>query len=240
MSHANAPHEFATTRWSLVVSAGRSGEQSAQALAELCQRYWYPLYAYARRRIGDPTQAQDSTQDFFARLLEKGGLGLANRDRGRFRSFLLVALKNFLADERKKARAAKRGGNQPPLSLDFESGESKFRLEPSHDLTPEKLFEREWTLQLLTNVMQQLRDEFTALGKARQFEALEPLIAGSHDDATYADAATQLETSEENARQMTSRLRKRYRELLRAEVAHTVAEPGEVDDELQGLLKSLG
>jgi RNA polymerase sigma-70 factor (ECF subfamily) len=234
-----AHDDFATTQWSLVLHAGLSGEQGRVALAELCRRYWYPLYAYARRRTGDPTQAQDCTQEFFARLLEKDLLALATPQRGRFRSFLLVALKHFLLDQRKKSAAEKRGGGHAILPLDFESGESKFRLEPSHSDTPEKLFEREWTLQLLANVMQRLREEYMAADKARQFEVLQPLIAGARDDATHAQAAAALETSEENARQLASRLRKRYRELLRLEVSHTVAEPGEVDDELRGLLRTL-
>jgi RNA polymerase sigma factor (sigma-70 family) len=235
----DSPHDFATTRWTLVVKAGQKNQGGAAALAELCQHYWYPIYAYARRWTGDVAEAQDATQEFFARLLEKGTLALASPERGRFRSFLLVAMRNFLADAAKKARAAKRGGGTPGLSLDFESGESRFRLEPAHEMTPDRLFERAWTLALLARVMERLRNEYASAGKAEQFPTLEPLIAGPRDDASYASAAVQLQTSEANARQLASRLRKRYRELLREEVAQTVAEPEEVDDELQGLLKTL-
>jgi len=235
----SASHEFATTRWTLVVSAGRADAGSAEALAELCGRYWYPIYAYVRRRTGDVTQAQDATQEFFAKLLEKGIVALASPARGRFRSFLLTAMRNFLADEGKKARAAKRGGTLTVLSLDFESGESKFRLEPADTQTPERIFEREWTLELLAQVMQRLRSEYTESGKVEQFEILEPLIAGPRDDESYSTAAVRLNTSEANVRQLASRLRKRYRELLREEVAQTVANPGEVEEELRGLLKSL-
>src|SRR5436190_7054778 len=143
----SSPSHFATTQWSLVLNAGRRGDtQGTQALAVLCERYWYPLYAYARRRTGDATQAQDLTQDFFARLLEKGTLEFAAPERGRFRSFLLTAMKNFLSSAHEKDQAQKRGGLHKLLPLDFDAGESKFRLEPAHAETPERLFERQWTL----------------------------------------------------------------------------------------------
>src|SRR5947209_15961997 len=142
--------DFGTTRWSLVLGAGRPGSQEAgAALAELCQRYWYPLYAYVRRRVGDVSEAQDLTQAFFARLLEKNTLAAASRERGRFRAFLLSAMKNFLANEWDKAKALKRGGGRPPISLALDTAESRLSLEPAHDLTPEKLYERQWALTLL-------------------------------------------------------------------------------------------
>jgi len=241
MSQSSGPSHFATTQWSLVLNAGqRGGRQCADALAVLCQRYWYPLYAFVRRRTGDAIQSQDLTQEFFARLLERGTLESASPQRGRFRSFLLVAMRNFLTNEWEKEHALKRGGARRTLSLDFDSGESKFRMEPSHDITPERLFERHWTLQLLEHVMQRLEGDFAAAGKSRQFEVLREFIAGPHDELTYAAAAGQLNMSEEATRQAASRLRKRYREILRDEVAQTVADPAEVEDELRSLLSTLG
>lgn len=237
---SSGPSDFATTQWSLVLHAGqRADVQCDQALATLCECYWYPLYAYARRRTGDATQAQDLTQDFFARLLEKGTLEFATPQRGRFRSFLLTAMKNFLTSAHEKAQAQKRGGSRKLLPLDFDAGESKFRLEPAHELTPERLFERQWTLKLLELVMQRLEQEFEAVGKSQQFDVLREFIAGPHGDQTYAAAATQLGQTEEATRQAASRLRKRYRDLLREEVARTVADPSDVEDELRGLLQSL-
>jgi RNA polymerase sigma factor (sigma-70 family) len=240
MSHSSGPSHFATTQWSLVLHAGqRADVQRDRALATLCERYWYPLYAYARRRTGDIGQAQDLTQDFFARLLEKGTLEFATPDRGRFRSFLLTAMKNFLASAHEKDQAQKRGGSHKLLPLDFDAGESKFRLEPAHELTPERLFERQWTLKLLELVLQRLEQEFAAVDKSQQFAVLREFIAGPHGEQTYAAAAAQLNQSEEAVRQSASRLRKRYRELLREEVAQTIADPADVEDELRGLLQSL-
>lgn len=237
---SSGPSDFATTQWTLVLHAGQRGDVSAgKALATLCERYWYPLYAFARRRTGDATQAQDLTQEFFARLLEMGTLGLASPDRGRFRSFLLTAMKNFLSSAHEKSMAQKRGGSYKLLPLDFDAGESKFRLEPVDELTPERLFEKQWTLKLLELVMQRLEQEYAAADKAQQFSVLREYLAGPHGEQTYAAAAAQLDQSEAAVRQAASRLRKRYRELLREEVAHTVADAGDIEDELRGLLQSL-
>jgi len=230
---------FATTQWTLVLNAGqRDKAAGSKALATLCERYWYPLYAYARRRTGDATQAQDLTQDFFARLLEKGTLGFASPERGRFRSFLLTAMKNFLTSAHEKDQAQKRGGQHKLMPLDFDAGESKFRLEPVDELTPERLFEKQWTLKLLELVMQRLEQEHAA-DRAQQFAVLREFLAGPHGEQTYAAAAAQLGQSEEAIRQAASRLRKRYRELLREEVAQTVADPSEIENELHGLMQSL-
>ena len=237
---SSGPSHFATTQWTLVLNAGQRGDVLGhKALAALCERYWFPLYAYARGRTGDATQAQDLTQEFFARLLEKGTLGFASPERGRFRSFLLTAMKNFLASAREKNMAQKRGGAKKLLPLDFDAGESKFRLEPVDELTPERLFEKQWTLKLLELVMQRLEQEHAAADKSQQFTVLREYLAGPHGEQTYAAAADQLGQSEEAVRQAASRLRKRYRELLREEVAQTVANPGDVEDELRGLLQSL-
>jgi len=237
---SSGPSHFATTQWSVVLHAGqRVGSEGDRALAALCERYWFPLYAYARRRTGNAAEAQDLTQEFFARLLEKGTLGLASPKRGRFRSFLLTAMKNFLASAHEKARAQKRGGAHCPLSLDFAAGESRLCLEPSHELTAERLFDRQWTLKLLEVVLQRLEQEATGAGKDRQFALLRDFLAGPHGERTYAAAAAQLGQSEDAVRQAASRLRKRYRELLREEVAQTVADPSDIEAELQGLLQSL-
>lgn len=232
--------EFGSTHWSLVVRAGnRQDSQADQALAALCQRYWLPLYVFARRRVADVHEAQDLTQEFFARLLEKNVLASASRERGRFRSFLLTALKNFLANEWDRSQTLKRGGAVEILSLDWEAGESRMTLEPSHDITPERLFDRQWTLTLLEHVISSLQSEFESAGKARQFEALKGTLTGERSESAYASIAAELEMTEESARQAAHRLKKRYREMLRAEVAQTIAEPGDLDDEIQQLFQTL-
>jgi RNA polymerase sigma factor (sigma-70 family) len=247
MNHENENRDrapaagFATTHWSLVLRAGRKSEQTAdQALAALCQQYWYPLYAYVRRNVNDANAAQDLTQEFFARLLEKDLLALATPERGRFRSFLLTALKNFLANEWNKAHAKKRGGMRPVLSLDFDAGDSRYDLEPGHELTPERLYERKWALTLLDRVLDRLREEYAAEGKAELFESLRPFIGGGPVDAAYADVAKTLGISAGAAKVAAHRLRKRYRDVLRDELAQTVADPADVDDEINWLFQALG
>jgi DNA-directed RNA polymerase specialized sigma24 family protein len=246
MSPSNDPlfpaagSDFRTTHWSLVIDAGQRGDKSAEAaLAELCQRYWYPLYAYVRRRVGNVSEAQDLTQEFFARLLEKNVLAAASQERGRFRSFLLAAMKNFLANEWEKAKATKRGGGRRVLPLVFDTAESRLSLEPAHDLTPERLYERQWALTLLELVVDRLEREFAAAGKQPQFTALKPAIAGSQVALDYAAAAGQLSMTEDAVRQAAHRLRRRYRELLREELAQTVADPANVDDEIGSLFETL-
>jgi len=224
-----------------VLGAGRPGSQeAAAALAALCQRYWYPLYAYVRRRVRDVSEAQDLTQEFFARLLEKNTLAAASRERGRFRAFLLGAMKNFLANEWDKAKALKRGGGRPPISLALDTAESKLSLEPAHDLTPEKIYEREWALTLLELVVERIDAEYVAAGKARQFTLLKPALAGHRAAIDYSAAASALEISDEAVRQAAHRLRRRYREILREELLQTVADPAEVDDEIRALFTTLG
>jgi len=210
------------------------------ALARLCETYWYPLYVYARRRVGNAQDAQDLTQTFFCHLLEKQVITRADRNRGRFRTFLVTALKNFLANEWEKGRAKKRGGGKAELSLDFDSGESRYQIEPSHDLTPEKLFERRWVLTLLDQGLESLRIELAEAGKAEHFEQLKATLAGDATVADYDRAAEALGISPAAAKQAAYRMRKRYRQLFRAEVARTVAHEGEVDDEIGRLLATLG
>ena len=232
---------FATTQWSIVLRAAQPEDSAARAaLEQLCRRYWFPLYAFARRRVAEVHEAQDLTQEFFLRLLEKNSLAAASPERGRFRSFLLTSLKNFLANELDRANAQKRGGGRERLSLDWESGESRLSLEPAHTDTPEREFERQWTLTLLDNVVSRLQAEFTDSGKARQFELFKASLTGGGAVLDYAIIAAELSMSEEAARQASHRLRKRYRELLREEVAATVESDDEVEDEIGRLLAALG
>jgi RNA polymerase sigma-70 factor (ECF subfamily) len=244
MSSANdlapAPREgFATTHWSLVLRAGQRGDPASDdSLAALCERYWFPLYVYVRRRC-DADRAQDLTQEFFVRLLEKNVLAAASPERGRFRSFLLASMKNFMANAHDREQAAKRGGGRKSLSFDIASGESRLSIEPVDDLTPEKIFQRQWALTLLETVVARLQEEFTQAAKERQFELLKGALTGDRAFPNYAAVAAELGLSEDAARQAAHRLRKRYRELLRAEVADTVADPGEVDEEIQSLFEAL-
>ena len=234
------PHEFATTRWSIVLAAGRPADRDAQeALSQLCELYWYPLYAYVRRRVEDLDDAQDLTQGFFAHLLEKGAVAQADRTRGRFRAFLLTAVKNFLANQRQREQAQKRGGQRLMLSLDLDAGESKFQLEPAHELTPEKLFERRWVTTLLDRVLDRLRAELADAGKAEHFERLKEGLTGDSESTDYKQAATALGMTPAAAKQAAYRLRKRYRQLFREEVARTVADESEVDEEIGRLLELL-
>ena len=231
---------FATTHWSLVVSAGRPDDPAAQqALSELCQTYWYPLYAYVRRRVPNVQDAQDLTQAFFAHLLEKRTIARADRTRGRFRAFLLTSLKHFLLKEWEKARAEKRGGGSPTLSLDFDSGESRYQIEPADDVTPDTLYERRWVLTLLDLVLARLRAELTEAGKGAHFKPLEPALTGEATAADYEHAAETLGVTVAAAKQEGYRFRKRYRRLFRAEVLRTVADEGEVDDEIRRMLAVL-
>jgi RNA polymerase sigma factor (sigma-70 family) len=233
--------QFATTRWSLVLAAGQRGSpQSSDALATLCVNYWYPLYAYVRRLGHDADEAQDFTQAYFARLLEKNDLAAADPGRGRFRAFLLTSLKHFLANEWDRARAEKRGGGRSVLSIDFGTAEERYRAEPSHDLTPEKIFERRWALVLLENVLARLHDESAQAGKADSFDRLKGFLTGEQAAVTYGKLAVELNTSEGAVKVAIHRLRRRYRELLRAEIEETVADSDEIDQEIRDLFSALG
>lgn len=240
-AHPPGSEGFASTHWSMVLAAGeRANAEAEQALAALCQRYWFPLYAFARRRAATVHEAQDLTQAFFLRLLEKNVLAAASPERGRFRSFLLASLKNFLANEWDRATSQKRGGERRPLSLDWESGESRLSVEPAHAETPEREFERQWALTLLDNVVQRLQNEFEVTGKSRHFELFKETLTGGRAALDYPAVAAELSMSEESVRQAASRLRKRYRELLREEVAATVENDCEVEDEISRLFQALG
>ena len=231
---------FETTHWSIVLAAGhRSSPDSDEALESLCRTYWYPLYAYVRRRVPNVHEAQDLTQEFFARLVERNYVTEADPVRGRFRAFLLTAFKHFLSKERDKAKAQKRGGGRAPVSLDFLSGESRLSIEPSEDLTAEQVYDRQWAVTLLDRVMDHLCDEFVRAGKRPQFDQLKGFLIGEQAGVTYADVANALGVTEGTVKMTVHRMRKRYRKLLRSEIAQTVASPGDVDDEIRSLVAVL-
>jgi RNA polymerase sigma factor (sigma-70 family) len=235
------PRRFETTCWTMVLSArdGKSTEARA-ALAELCATYWYPLYAFVRRKGYDAETAQDLVQGFFARLLEKGDLAAVEQDKGKFRSFLMAACSHFLANQADHDRAQKRGGGHAPISIDRLTAEGRYRREPAHSLTAERLFERQWALTLLENVLEVMKNEMARAGKERQFEALRPSLLGLAKRTPYSQIAAEMGVKEEAARAAAHRLRSRYRKLLCEEVARTVDDPAEVDAEIRSLLRSLG
>lgn len=231
---------FVTTHWSVVLTAGRSDTTRAHAaLAKLCQTYWYPLYAYVRRRGQSPEDAQDLTQEFFARLLEKNWVGNADQTKGRFRSFLLATMNHFLADEWDKARAQKRGGGVPLVPLQFETAETRYGVEPADPITPERIFERRWALTLLEEVLNRLRAEYEQEGKDDLFAALHPCLVGERTAQPYAELAASMGVNEGTVKSAVHRLRQRYRQLLRDEIANTVAGSEEVDEELRHLFAVL-
>jgi RNA polymerase sigma-70 factor (ECF subfamily) len=235
-----AAWRFASTRWSMVAAAGqRDSPESAEALATLCQAYWYPLYSYARRRLTSATDAQDATQAFFAELLAKNYLLQADPARGRFRSFLLTAFKHFLSKDRDRATAKKRGGDRQILSLDFPAGERRYCSEPVDAATPETLFERRWALTLLEQTLTRLRNELSDSGKSALFQGLKETLTCDSPSRPYADIAEELGISEPAVKVAVHRLRRRYQELLRAEIAQTVNSPEEIDDELRDLFAAV-
>lgn len=209
--------------------------QAEQALAELCRIYWYPLYAYVRRCGHDAHAAEDLTQEFFARLLARNYLQSAERSKGKFRSFLLACLKHFLADDWDRSRARKRGGGQTPISLDAEHAETRYRRELTDDLTPDKLFDRQWALTLLDHVLGRLREEFEADGKTKQFDDLKVFLTAGKGAISYEEAGRKLGASEGAAKVAVHRMRKRYRELLRHEIAQTVIDPRQIEEEIRAL-----
>lgn len=227
---------FATTRWSVVISAGRTSQpDSRAALESLCRIYWYPLYAYLRRRVSDRNEAQDLTQAFFVELLEKNTIEVADPQRGRFRAFLITAFKHFLSRQWDAAKALKRGGRRAPIPLDFALADSRIILEPATDLTAEQLYDRQWAITLLEQIMQRLQATLEVEGKGEQFDLLKGFLIGDHPGVKYADVAAQLGMTEVAVKQSASRMRKRYRELLREEIAQTVNGPDEIDAEIRGL-----
>ena len=232
---------FPTTCWSRIVAARSPVTPEARAaLAELCAAYWYPLYAFIRRKGHGPEEALDLTQGYFARLLERGNVAAADAGKGRFRSFLRVDCARFLADRRAHDRAAKRGRGVAPLSIDARDAERQYQLEPTHEGSPERLFEREWALALLEGVVATVRREYETSGRGATFEVLKGVLEAGSSPISQAEMAALLGTSEAAVQVAVHRLRKRYREALRAAIAATVADESEVDDELQALFAALG
>jgi len=231
---------FAGTRWSLVlVAADSRNPDAAAALEELCRAYWYPVYAFLRRRGFDPEDAQDLTQGFFAELLEKRTLKAARKERGRFRSFLLAALKFHLSHERERAGALKRGGGVTPVRLDADTAEGRYLLEPAEPRTPETLFERRWALELLERALTRLRAESESSDHRERLLRLLECLDGAAPAPRYKQLADELSMTESAVKVAVHRLRGRYRELLRDEVLQTVDDPGKIDDELRHLYSAL-
>jgi RNA polymerase sigma factor (sigma-70 family) len=240
-SSPGAGEWFATTHWSVVLlAAGNSEPNSREALETLCASYWYPLYAYVRRAGRTVEDAQDLTQEFFARLLEKQYLGLATPERGRFRTFLLSSLKNFLANDWKRAHRQKRGGDVPTVSIDTALGENRYVAEPVDTADPEKLYEKRWATTLLDLTLDRLRRDYAVAGRAPLFEELKIFVWGERSDASYAAIAQHLGLTEGAVKVAVHRLRHRFRELLRAQIANTVADERELDEELRHLIAVIG
>jgi RNA polymerase sigma factor (sigma-70 family) len=231
--------QFVNTHWSLVLSAAdpRHSSQARESLDKLCRAYWPPLYAFIRRQGESPHDAQDLTQAFFERLLEKDYLRAVDRGKGRFRSFLLAALKHFLSNERDKARAKKRGGGQVLVPLDCSTAETQYRHEPADTLTPDKAFERQWAMALLERTMARLREAYAADGRSALFDQLKSTLTEARGSVPYAALGARLDLSEAAVKMAVHRLRRRYREVLREEVAETVARPEEVEDELREVFR---
>jgi len=227
---------FATTHWTVVLSAGqRHTPQSDHALEELCRTYWFPLYAYVRRRGHSKEDAEDLTQAFFARFLEKNYLEGLSAERGRFRAFLLASLKHFLANEWDRSQRQKRGGGDTHLSLDWQSADTKFQIAATAEPSPDKAFDREWALTLLGKVIERLSAECEADGHAKQFAELKIFLTAGKGALSHADAARALGVDESAVRVAVHRLRKSYRQLLRDEIAQTLSDPTQVEEEIRVL-----
>jgi RNA polymerase sigma-70 factor (ECF subfamily) len=233
--------QFATTQWSQVLAAkDPTGTESQKALASLCEAYWYPLYAYVRSQGHDPEESRDLTQSYFAYLLEKNILEDVDPSAGRFRSFLLATLKHYVAKERRKQDALKRGGGTKTISLDKEDAESRYGLEPAARLTPEQVYENRWALTVLERAMQHLETEWKDGERPKQFQHLKPHLTGQEPRIPFREVAAELEMTEGAVRGAMHRLRQRFGQLIRDEIAETVANPDEVDDEVRHLLAVVG
>ena len=243
MTHSglSAPRDrFVTTRWSLVLAAGRSQDAASErALATLCELYWYPVYVFIRRHGHSADDAADLTQEFFTGMLEGSGLRQVTPEGGRFRSFVIACVRHFLSNEQDRARALKRGGGRPTLSLEVETAEGRYVLEPRDELTPDKIFDRRWALTLLDRALTRLRDEYAATGKRRVFGALKGFLTGDSAGVPYAAVAATLGTTEGAAKVAVHRFRRRFRDLLIEDVAATVEDPRDVDDEIRHLLEAV-
>lgn len=241
-AHPNGPHgdaRFSTTHWSLVLEAqGRNSKAADEALEDLCKAYWYPLYSYARRSGLSAEMAQDLTQDYFHLLLEKRILDTVHPSKGKFRSFLLASFKNVINSEFRRSGAQKRGGGQTVLSIDEQDPEGRYKREPQDDVTPEQLYEKRWAQTLIGRAIQALKEEWETQGKP--FEKLKVYLIGEKGSVPFNEMAAELQTSETALKVTVHRMRKRYAELFKREVALTVADPAEVDEEMRHLLAALG
>ena len=225
---------FATTHWSVVVQAGQDdSRQAATALEQLCRTYWYPLYAFVRREGHSPEEAADLTQEFFSRLLADNSLSRVSPSKGKFRSFLLAAMKHLLANEWHRSQAQKRGGGAAHFSLDALAAEDRYQLDPSDEATPETIFDRRWAEALVDAVTARLQSEFASTGMTERFEALKVFLLADEEPASYAQTAAKLGLTESAVKSAIHRMRQRYGELLRAEIANTVTSPQEMEEELR-------
>jgi len=227
---------FATTHWTVVLAAGRQhSPQAARALEELCRTYWFPLYAYVRRRGYAREDAEDLTQAFFTRLLEKNSFASLDAGKGKFRAFLLASVKHFLANARDKAHTLKRGGGSIPLSLDWQTADTQFQVAATGEPGPDQAFDREWAVALLARVIERLQNECAVDGKANLFEQLKLFLTAGNDEPAQGEVAQALGMEAGAVRVAIHRLRKRYRQLLRDEIAHTLTDQAMVDDEMRAL-----
>ena len=232
---------FLTTHWSMVLAAkDKSSPACSEALESLCRAYWYPLYAFVRSSGYSPHDAQDLTQGFFERLLAKDYLRVVQQDKGRFRTFLKMAMKRFLINEWERGKAEKRGGGQITLGFDTSAAEQRFQSQSLHSLPPDQIYDRQWAFTLLGETTARLEREYTAANKASELKALKPYLTEERGQIPYAEIASTLRTSEGAARVAVHRLRKRFRELFRTVIAETVSEPQEVDEEMHHIIAALG
>lgn len=240
MSKRTHTAQFTTTRWTVVLAAGQQDTGASQAALEsLCQTYWFPLYAYLRRRGYPKEQAEDYTQGFFVHVLEKRSFRKASPENCRFRTYLLSSLKNYVTDQWRAAQTQKRGKGKQILPFDVEDAETRYSLDPGDPHTPESFFERSWALTVLEHAMERLQSEYAHRGKSQQFEHLKGHLVGKPDNASYGQMAAALNMTESAARVAAHRLRLRLRAFVRAEVAQTVATPDAVEDELRDLFAAL-
>jgi DNA-directed RNA polymerase specialized sigma24 family protein len=232
---------FETTRWSLIVAAGGGDSSAARAaLATLCETYWYPLYAYVRSRGADAEEARDLTQGFLTSLIERRDFERVHQERGRFRAFLLASLQHFLANDAARRRTQKRGGGITLLPLVFDDAEGRYRIEPEDSATPETLYERRWALTVIERVLGQLRREWEAGGRDGEFDELKACLLGQNPPGGYAALAARLNTTEGAVKTAVHRLRRRFQLALREDIAETVSDPADVDDEIRYLVRALG
>ncbi len=240
MSEPVDRESFQTTHWSMILLArDRDVSHCRDAMHELCRRYWFPLYAFARRRGYESNQAQDLIQAFFLRVLEKDVLSRADRDRGRFRNFLLASLKHFLANEAAKAASLRRGGQHPSVSLDFRDAEGRLANEAIDHLTADAHYHRQWALQVLQRTLEQLGREFAEEGKSDLFDALGPYLAADRERLPYAEMGAKLGMTADAVKVTVHRMRRRYRRRLQAEIADTIASPEEIEEEIQDLFRAV-